>query len=326
MNSIMSPSGIETLVSLEAPLDKIIPGKPLPSRQTPFGLWDDVQYYAALFLSALFSKISTGRVRQYFEDKALFQPKSCSRLNKIKSRHLAQHIGEDLFFESDQDVHLHGWYLPGDPEKPTVIFAQGNYGNMNHREAIMKAFANHQLGLFIFSYRGYGKSTGKPTEEGLYQDFKAASHYLSEVHHIPYIQQVAMGESLGGAVAIHAACEIPFQAVVVCSTFTQIPDVYDVFKQKIPLLKWLLVSNDRIKQHFSSIDKIQNIQCPILLIQGDQDPIVPLEMSQRLFFCVPPHHYKKCVVVEGGDHDNLFYIAPSEIMETMTQFLEGIPQ
>ncbi len=126
---------------------------------------------------------------------------------------------------------------------------------------------------------------------------------------------------MGGAVAIEAATQLPFQAVFVLSTFTSVPDVYDVLKAKLPVLKWVMAQEKSIFQRFSSIDKIDRLQCPILMIQGDSDVIVPLSMSRRLFEKAssekPNHH----VIVPGGNHDNLFYIAAPQIMAELNLFL-----
>ncbi|MBE0595888.1 MAG: alpha/beta fold hydrolase, partial [Desulfuromonadales bacterium] len=121
---------------------------------------------------------------------------------------------EEVFFAAADGVRLHGWYLPGEPGRPALLFAHGNAGNISHRLENLRLF-HQQLGVtvFIFDYRGYGQSEGRATEEGTYADARGALAWLRgrgwEAERLVYF-----GRSLGAAVALQLALEAPPAGVV----------------------------------------------------------------------------------------------------------------
>ena len=278
-----------------------------------FNLWDDLIYHFRIICSGIVNWIPLRPLRRMMENWALYQPIGMPDISRLPRALQASGV-EEVFFETEEGHRLHGWYFAGDPNKPTTVFAHGNYGNLYHRRDMLQAFVQNNWGVLMLSYRGYGKSQGKPSEQGLFRDFIAASAFLETEKNISISRQIAMGESLGGSVALEGALRLPFQALVVLCTFTSLKDVYLVLQQKFPILKWLLVSGDVIEQQFSSIDKIQHLRCPILVVQGDQDLIVTLEMSERLLARTTQVPFSKHLVIPGGDHDNLFAIAATPIM------------
>ena len=112
---------------------------------------------------------------------------------------------EDITLQTADGVRLNGWFVPCDNAKFTVLFCHGNGGNISHRLEKLMIFHNLGLSVFIFDYRGYGKSQGSPSEQGLYQDVDAAYRYLTEKRRISGDAIVLFGESLGAAVVIDLA-------------------------------------------------------------------------------------------------------------------------
>ena len=111
---------------------------------------------------------------------------------------------EEVYFHTEDGKRLHGWFFPLDGAFPVILFCHGNAGNISHRLFNVELLLKHGLQVFIFDYRGYGKSSGRPSEKGLYKDGLAAYDYLINERHILPEQIIMFGRSLGAAVAIEA--------------------------------------------------------------------------------------------------------------------------
>ena len=108
---------------------------------------------------------------------------------------------EDVFLDTEEGVRLHGWYIPRQGAKQTLLFFHGNADNISHRGASVEIFHRLGLNIFIFDYRGYGKSQGKPDENGLYQDARAAWRYLTDERGFDQQDIILFGRSLGAFVS-----------------------------------------------------------------------------------------------------------------------------
>jgi len=182
---------------------------------------------------------------------------------------------EDCGFTSRDGKKLHGWFLPNKDVKFTLLFCHGNGGNVSHR--IQKLLMLSQLGLeiFIFDYRGYGKSQGRPSEIGLYMDAQAAYDYLVSKRGAEPERIVLYGESLGGAVAINLAISKNIKAIILEDTFSSVRDMARV---TFPYVPAFLVS-----AKYDSVSKIKNISSPKLIIHSINDDIIPYSLSEKLF-------------------------------------------
>lgn len=183
---------------------------------------------------------------------------------------------EDVWFPAADGVRLSGWFMPRSDAVATVMFAHGNAGNISHRVYTAKALHEQKLNVFLFDYRGYGQSAGKPSETGLYADAEGAWAYLTQTRGIPPEKTIIAGESLGGAVAIELATRHAPAGLVVESTFTSLVDVAGYHYPYFPV-SWLL--SDR----YNSIDKIAAVKCPVLILHGSADELVPIGMGRALF-------------------------------------------
>jgi fermentation-respiration switch protein FrsA (DUF1100 family) len=212
---------------------------------------------------------------------------------------------------------LHGWFLPG-PRQPapfTVIVFNGNAGNRAHRAPLAAALRSHGLATLLFDYRGYGGNEGHPTQQGLEADARAARGYLTGRADVRPDRVVYFGESLGSAVATILAAEHPPSALILRSPFTSLADVGQIHYPILPV-RWLLA--DR----FASIDVIPGVRSPVLVVAGDRDGIVPLELSQRLFDKAGAP--KELLIVPGADHNDLELLNGELMIESMLKFLERV--
>lgn len=182
---------------------------------------------------------------------------------------------EDVWFRSEDGEELHGWWIPHRRARGTVLYCHGNTGSLAHQIGDLRYLRRLGVNLFAFDYRGYGRSTGKPTEEGLYRDVRAAYGYLRQTVGIGWRQILLFGHSLGGAVAIDAATECPAAGLVAQATFT---DVRDAARGIFPSLPVHLAA----RRQFRSIDKVGRLELPVLFVHGEEDGTLPPELGRRL--------------------------------------------
>ena len=222
------------------------------------------------------------------------------------------HEFEEVAIRAADGVKLAGWYVPCPDDKATVLFFHGNAGNISHR--LHKIDLLHRLGfsVFIIDYRGFGKSEGRPSEQGLYRDADAAWEYLTNTRGIPAERIVVMGKSLGGAVAIDLAGRRTPGALVVESTFTTLLDVARIHFRFLPVK---LILRDR----FESIHKIGAVRCPLLILHGTEDRLIPIDLAKSLFQAAPE---PKRFIATPGDHNEAGFSYNLDYATMMAQFVE----
>lgn len=221
---------------------------------------------------------------------------------------------KEVFFKTSDNKLLHSWFIPNDKAKFTLIFCHGNAGNISHR--IEKILLFHKLGLniFIFDYRGYGKSQGSPNELGLYKDASAAYNYLSEKRGISENDIILYGESIGGGVAIDLARKAEFRALITEETFTSIKDMAKI---TYPFFPYFIFSS-----RFNCVSKIEDVDCPKLIIHSINDEIVPFHLGEKLFKAAKPP--KKFLKIKGS-HNTAFLDSKEQFTKGIKSFLSAIP-
>lgn len=180
---------------------------------------------------------------------------------------------EDFITAAD-GTRLQIWYRKADEGRPTIAYFHGNAAHIGNRAYSYDALAKKGFGLLALSYRGYGKSEGSPTEEGLYMDARAAIAYLNGKG-LPTGQLILYGESLGSGVAVQMAVEHPVAMLVLEAPYTSVEDRASELYRFIPVRMM-------IKDKFRSIDKIHSVSAPILLFHGELDPIIPVRHGWAL--------------------------------------------
>ena len=221
---------------------------------------------------------------------------------------------EAVTFDTDDGIRLHGWFVKSRPSPGfTLVVFNGNAGNRAYRSGLAQAFRARGVGVLLFDYRGFGGNDGRPTEAGLAADARAARAYLATRPDVDSRRVVYFGESLGAAVAVRLAVEHPPAALVLRSPFTSLADVGRVHYPFLPV-RWLL------RDRFQSLERIAQINSPLLVIAGDRDQIVPFEQSRRLFAAAPEP--KTFVVVSGADHNDEALVAGPEVIQATVRLLQ----
>ncbi|MEK7484520.1 MAG: alpha/beta hydrolase [Planctomycetota bacterium] len=214
-------------------------------------------------------------------------------------------------FQSLDGTALHGWLaLQKEPRHvPTILFFHGNAGNLSDREYLIHELANVcHWNVFMFDYRGYGRSQGNPSKQGVMQDAESALRTIQGLSEIDPNQIFYMGESLGGAIAIELAVKHPPRGLILRSTFARVKDMAPV-----PVFNFMLRSN------FDSVALIPQVTCPVIFFHGDCDRVIPFKQGQYLYQTA--QEPKEFHVLSGADHNDL---EPPIYYETVRQFITKV--
>ena len=216
---------------------------------------------------------------------------------------------EDVFFKTSDGVELNGWYFAARTNSPrghlAVLICHGNGGNISDRADLYRAWLHTGVAVFAFDYRGYGRSQGRPSEEGTYLDAQAAHQWLAKKG---FEQIIVHGESLGGGIASELCLRERMRGLVLQSTFTSIPDVGAKMFPWLPV-RWL--GNIKYDTH----GKLPRLKLPVLVMHSRADELTPFEHAERNFAAA---HEPKLFWEIGGDHNGA--------LEDRARFIEGIEQ
>ncbi len=209
---------------------------------------------------------------------------------------------------SDDGLSLVSWYRAAAEGRPTMVYFQGNAGNVGSRAFKVRPYLDAGFGVLLVGFRGYGGNPGKPTEQGLYADGRAALDFLVS-QGVAAGRTVLYGESLGSGVAVQMAAERapgePVAALVLEAPFSSIADVAAHHYPYVPA-RWL------IKDRFDSAAKIAGVRAPVLIVHGRRDRTVPMRFGKRLFeAAVEP---KEGHWLEGADHNDLYDFGTARIV------------
>jgi fermentation-respiration switch protein FrsA (DUF1100 family) len=201
----------------------------------------------------------------------------------------------DVWFTAADGVQIHGWYCPSENPRAFVLYAHGNAGNVTHRADVMRLLQDRlRVSTLIFDYRGYGRSEGVPTVEGILNDARAARTFLAQHAGIQESDVVLIGNSLGGAVAVQLAVENRPRALVLESTFSSLKDIAS---HHYPALAWLVSA-----KKLNSAEQIASYQGPLLQCHGDADRTIPFTLGAKLFAAA--NEPKEFVRIPNGDHND----------------------
>ncbi len=213
---------------------------------------------------------------RHFEGSMVYYP---SRDLSATGRELNRPF-ENVRFQASDGIKLHGWFYPARPDplrkrNLVVLFCHGNAGNISHRLETCQALLETGVGVFLFDYRGYGESGGKPSEHGTYLDAEAAHAWLV-AKGFPGSDIIAYGDSLGGGVVSELAVRKPLAGLVIQSSFTNIPDLGSQLYPWLPV-RWL----STIK--YDTRAKLPRIHVPVLIMHSRSDELVRFGHAQRNF-------------------------------------------
>ena len=221
---------------------------------------------------------------------------------------------EAVTFSAADGVKLSGWYVPQPGAKLTVLFCHGNAGNISHRLEKLLILRDAGVNVFIFDYRGYGRSEGWPSEQGTYKDALAAYDWLRREKSVAPERLVLQGESLGCAVAIELARQRPVGGLVLESAFASIPEMARAVYPWLPLH---LICRIR----YDSLSKIGSVKAPLLSLHSREDEIVPFSQAERLFAAAPG---PKKLVELRGDHNGGFATSERVYRAALAEFFRSL--
>jgi hypothetical protein len=211
-----------------------------------------------------------------FEDRLVFRP-SREPADDWRPGELG---AREVEFPSRDGCRLHGLWLAGsgqdsDPGGPVLLYCHGNAGNLTHRAEHVKGLAEHGFGVFIFDYRGYGRSEGSPEERALYLDAEAAYLQLTRELGVAPRRVLPFGRSLGGTVALHVGLRCRVAGVIVEGAIRSVPDVA---RQRLLLMPLAPFCHNR----FDSVGRARHLRVPLLVVHGTEDAVVPFEHGQSI--------------------------------------------
>jgi len=218
---------------------------------------------------------------------------------------------ENVSFETTGRVKLSGWFVPCEGARGVILFCHGNAGNISHRLESIQIFHQLGLGVFIFDYRGYGQSEGKPSESGTYRDVEAAWQYLVEERQVDPDKIIVFGRSIGGAIAAWQARSHTPGALILESTFTSVPDLA---AKLYPYLPVKLLS--RFK--YDTEGYLEGVNCPVLIVHSPDDEMMPFRHGQRLFEAAKEP--KKFLEISGS-HNEGFITSGKRYEEGLDTFI-----
>jgi uncharacterized protein len=218
----------------------------------------------------------------------------------------------DLDIATGDGERLHGWWVPatGAPRLGHVLLLHGNAGNIGDRVLHTELLAGAGFDVLAFDYRGYGRSSGRPSEQGTYLDARAALAALRMQDAVDPARVIYLGESLGGAVALELALASPPAGLVLQSTFTSIRDMARLHYPFIP--------RAAVPDAYPSLRLVPGLRAPLLCLHGDRDELVPLMHGQALFDAAPEP--KAMHVFEGVAHNDVLAHAGREWADSIARW------
>ena len=239
----------------------------------------------------------------YFPSRALSQTPADSGL-----------AYRDLELTSVDGERLHGWWVQRRaPALGHVLLCHGNAGNVGDRVLHAAVLTAVGFDVLLFDYRGYGRSSGSPSEQGTYRDARAALACLRQQPEVDPSRVFYLGESLGGAVALELAMAHPPAGLVLLSAFTSI--------REMARKHYALIPAALVPDAYPSLRLISELRAPVLVLHGEDDAIVPVEHGRTLFDASPDP--KRLRILRGVGHNDLFTSAGTRVAQEIASWARG---
>lgn len=245
----------------------------------------------------------------WFQSNMLYHP---SRQMELSG--LGDLVVKDVWMTSTRGTKIHGWWVPHPQATRTLLFCHGNAGNLSHRSGMIREWHRRfRMNVLIFDYQGYGRSEGTPSEQGTYDDARAAWDYVRHVQNIKPQNIVILGRSLGGAIAAHLAAQVKPAALILDSPFSSFVDVAAAHFPWLPV-RWIA------RFRYDTAAYLQQRTCPLLIIHSPEDEVIPFALGRKSFEQAPA---PKQFLQIRGSHNDGFYVSIYTYFQGVSSFLES---
>ena len=224
---------------------------------------------------------------------------------------------EEVWFRNAEGLRLYGWLFRSktQPAAAAVLYAHGNGGNVSYCGWVGEVLAPRGFDVLVFDYRGYGRSEGEPAgEAGLYADAEAAYDFLTKERGVPAGRVVPYGQSLGTAAVADVAARRECGALVLESGFSSAADMAAVIMPWLPRFVTGLMKNK-----LDTVSKLPRVRCPVLVVHGDRDTIIPVAHGQKLFDAAPEP--RRLIIIERAGHNDLSIVGGGKYIDSLAEFM-----
>ena len=221
---------------------------------------------------------------------------------------------KEVWFDADDGNRIHALYWIAQKGRPSILFFHGNAQSVFEWALIREELNALDCGLLLVDYPGYGKSTGTPSEAGLYSAGEAACQWLIQNQKITLDKIVIFGKSLGGGVASKVALGKDILGVIFESTFRSVPSVA---RKLLPILPKNMLLKSEL---YETENRIRSIEVPVLIIHGTQDELIPVEEAKALYELANDPKILECI--EGAGHNDVSFIAGAGYGNMIRQWLD----
>lgn len=237
----------------------------------------------------------------FFADGKIFlpQPSSYSDTSDI------------LKVTTHDQIQLSAVYLPNPASQYTIVYIHGNAEDLGDIQPVLESLQKIGFSVFAYDYRGYGTSQGKPSERHAYRDIEVVYNYLIQQLGVPARRIIAFGRSVGGGSAVDLAARQPLAGLILESSFTSAFGVILPF----PILPF---------DKFPNLDKIKKVKCPVLIMHGKADEVIPFQHGQKLFAAA--NEPKLSLWVDEATHNDLMWVAGEQYAATLRKFAQLVGQ
>jgi fermentation-respiration switch protein FrsA (DUF1100 family) len=239
-------------------------------------------------------------VAVFLSDRMMFYPRPSSYRDDAKITKLRTSNGKTIS----------AMYLPNPQAKFTILYSHGNAEDIGDLEPLFKQLHDAGFAVLGYDYEGYGTSEGTPSEHAAYRDIDAAYAFLTEQAHVPPAHIIDFGRSIGSGAAVDLAVRKPVGGLIVQSGLTSA----FVVLTKVPLLPF---------DKFNNLAKIKRVKCPVLVMHGKRDQIIPLQHGERLFAAAPEP--KWALWAEGAGHNDFEWLAREKYLPAIHDFAAHLP-
>jgi dipeptidyl aminopeptidase/acylaminoacyl peptidase len=274
-----------------------------------------------LFLILCFSFSSCIPYR--IAEKELFHARKVTKLSDSLSI-------EDVYFTTSDSIKLNAWFIKQHNAKGTILYFGGNGFLLfsNFTLNVINTLSSFNMNILLIDYRGYGRSEGTPTLQGIYEDGRAAYKYLCSRPDVDSSRIIIYGHSLGTLVAAKIGCSQSAAGVILEGAISNAIEMKDAVKSNTPwYVRWFVnLSADSSVLTIDNIQQVQHLTKPLLVIVGENDNLTPPEMGQKVCDAAASSN-KRCEIIPKGEHSDLYFTDDGRrdiYIKVVSRFLNSI--